>query len=53
MFTHHCTSCERRELIFPDQLTGLDNVADGFQVHFTCWCGAPQTHFTAREVAAA
>ncbi len=25
MFTHDCPACGRRELIFPEQLTGIDN----------------------------
>lgn len=53
MFTHDCTSCGRHELIFPDQITGLDTLADHYVVHFTCWCDAPQSHTEPRLVAAA
>ena len=53
MFTHDYTSCGRHELIFPDQITGLDNRDDSFLVHFTCWCDAPQTHVEQRLVTAA
>ncbi len=42
MFTHDCTSCGRHELIFPDQITGLDTLTDHYVVHFTCWCDAPR-----------
>ncbi|MBS4752182.1 hypothetical protein KG112_05095 [Nocardioides sp. zg-ZUI104] len=51
MFVHRCTSCERRELIFADQLHGLEAHEDGFRVHLTCWCGAQQTAVVTRDVA--
>lgn len=50
LFTHTCTSCHRRELIFPDQITGLERLDDAFRIHFTCWCDAPQTHLEPRRV---
>lgn len=53
MFAHHCTSCGRRELIFADQLIGLDRTDDGFRMRFTCWCGAEQFQDTERQVAVA
>jgi hypothetical protein len=56
MFDNTCTSCDRRQLIFPSQVTGLANTADGIVVSYTCWCGADQTWLTgtaAREVATA
>ena len=53
VFSHHCTVCDRTELIFADQLTALDNRDDGFLMTFECWCGATQTHLVEREVAAA
>jgi len=53
MFTHDCPACGRRELIFPEQLTGIDNGPEGFLVHFTCWCGSPQSHVEQRIVRAA
>ncbi len=46
MFAHHCTVCDQRRLVFPSQVTGLDNHAEGISVHFTCWCGAEQTQLT-------
>lgn len=53
MFAHHCTSCGRNELIFADQLAGVDNLEHGFRIHFTCWCGATQSQVIEREAAAA
>lgn len=50
MFAHHCTSCGRRELIFADQLIGLDHTDNGFLMHFTCWCGAEQAHDMERDM---
>jgi len=46
MFAHTCTSCHRRELIFPSQITGLESTDRGILVHFTCWCDARQTMLT-------
>ena len=46
MFDHHCTACDRRQLIFPSQVTSLDNTDHGIVVSFTCWCGADQTVVT-------
>jgi hypothetical protein len=43
MFAHTCTACARRSLIFPGQITHLDNTDHGPVVTFTCWCGATQT----------
>ena len=43
MFDHVCTSCHRRQLIFPSQVTAIDNFEHGIVVSFTCWCGAAQT----------
>ncbi|WP_299056770.1 hypothetical protein [uncultured Nocardioides sp.] len=43
MFTHHCTACERRQLMFVRQITDVAPVTDGLEVSFTCWCGAEQT----------
>lgn len=53
MFDHHCTSCERRELIFPDQIVAMANTDHGIVVAFTCWCGADQTMTTGRAAAQA
>lgn len=46
MFTHTCSACHRRELIFPSQVTGLENTDQGIVVTFTCWCDAEQTMIT-------
>lgn len=46
MFTHTCTACHRRELIFPSQITGMETTGHGIVVSFTCWCDAPQTMLT-------
>jgi hypothetical protein len=46
MFDHQCTACEKRQLIFPSQVTALTNTEHGIVVAFTCWCGAEQTLLT-------
>lgn len=51
MFDHTCTECERRQLIFPSQVTSLVNTDHGIIVAFTCWCGAEQTMATGRLLA--
>lgn len=43
MFTHHCNACDKRQLIFFSQVTGLAETDRGTVVAFTCWCGEPQT----------
>ncbi|MGV3564677.1 MAG: hypothetical protein ACO1ON_15485 [Nocardioides sp.] len=43
MFTHDCSACDRRQLIFPSMIEGVTRAEGGTQVSFTCWCGAPQT----------
>ena len=43
MFTHHCTVCEREQLVFWSQATSVAESPEGLAVGFTCWCGAPQT----------
>ena len=48
MFDHHCTACDRRQLIFPSQVTRLDNTDQGIVVDFLCWCGSGQTLTTGR-----
>jgi hypothetical protein len=48
MFAHTCTECERRQLIFPSQITSLENTDHGILVSFTCWCDAEQTVVTGR-----
>jgi hypothetical protein len=48
VFDHHCSVCDRRQLIFPSQVTSLVNTDHGIIVAFTCWCGADQTLLTGR-----
>ncbi len=49
MFDHHCTACDKRQLIFPNQVTSVDNTDHGIVVTFRCWCGAAQTWLTGRR----
>jgi hypothetical protein len=49
MFAHDCTACQRRQLVFPSQITSLDNTDHGIVVRFTCWCGAEQVMLTGRK----
>ena len=46
MFDHYCTACDKRQLIFPSQVTSLVNTDHGIVVDFTCWCGAAQSTTT-------
>ncbi|MBB6627614.1 hypothetical protein H5V45_09800 [Nocardioides sp. KIGAM211] len=48
MFDHFCTACDKRQLIFPSQVTSLTNTDHGIIVELTCWCGAEQTLVTGR-----
>lgn len=48
MLLHTCTSCAKRQLIFPSQITGLVNTEHGILVSFTCWCDAEQTILTGK-----
>ena len=41
MFDVYCPECRGRKLIFPEQVTRIDNDEAGILVSFTCWCGAP------------
>ncbi len=34
MFDHHCTACDKRQLIFPSQVTSLVNTDHGIVVAF-------------------
>lgn len=43
MFTHHCTACDKRQLIFMSQVSGVVPTAAGVSFAFTCWCGADQS----------
>ena len=49
MFDHNCTVCGKRQLIFPNQITSMDNNEHGIVVAFRCWCGADQTTVTGRK----
>ncbi len=51
MFDHHCGACDKRQLIFPSQVTSLVNTDHGILVAFTCWCGSEQTIATGRALA--
>ena len=46
MFDNVCTSCHRSQLIFPSQVTAVDNTEHGIVVSYTCWCGAAQVWLT-------
>jgi hypothetical protein len=49
VFAHHCTDCDRRQLVFPSQVDTIDNTDQGIVVRFHCWCGAEQTTVTGRR----
>jgi hypothetical protein len=49
MFLHSCTACDKTQLFFPSQITGLANTDHGIVLTFTCWCGAEQTEVTGRR----
>lgn len=42
MFTHHCSACDRTQLIFMSQMTSVAAGDSGAAASFTCWCGATQ-----------
>ena len=46
MFAHHCTACDRRQLIFPGQVDDITNTDHGIVVSFRCWCGSEQSMVT-------
>ncbi len=46
MFSHHCTACDRTQLIFPGQVAGIVNDERGIVLSFRCWCGSEQTAIT-------
>ncbi|MFC6286918.1 hypothetical protein ACFP3Q_06795 [Nocardioides sp. GCM10027113] len=52
MFDSHCTACDKRQLIFPSQISGLTNTDEGIVVSYTCWCGAEQAMVTGRNARA-
>jgi len=41
MFDTYCPECQKRQLIFPSQVTQLVNDEQGIVAIFSCWCGAP------------
>ena len=41
MFDHYCPACEKRQLLFPSQITQIVNDEQGIVVLLTCWCGEP------------
>lgn len=49
MFVIACTTCTRRQLIFPSQVLHVD----GEQVVYRCWCGSEQTWTPGSATAAA
>lgn len=40
MFDVHCAACDRRRLVFPGQVLGIQNGPHGMTVTYRCWCGA-------------
>ena len=48
MFDHVCSSCHKRQLIFPSQVTAIANTDHGIEVSYTCWCNAEQVWLTGR-----
>jgi hypothetical protein len=53
MFVNKCTSCEKRLLIFPSQITGMARIAGVTACTYTCWCGAEQLWHSDMEAGAA
>ena len=52
MFDFDCPACERRQLLFPSQVTGIVNDDHGIEVLVTCWCGASGAIRTGRATGA-
>jgi hypothetical protein len=46
MFDRHCSACDRTQLIFPSQISGVTNTEHGILVSYVCWCGSEQTWLT-------
>lgn len=42
MFTSHCTACDKTQLVFLSQISGMRDTDRGTVVSYTCWCGADQ-----------
>jgi hypothetical protein len=53
MFELNCPACQKRQLIFESQITGIVNDASGIHVEVTCWCGAQATIETGSTLQAA
>lgn len=49
MFVIACSSCDRRQLIFPSQVVRVDDA----QVTYRCWCGSEQVWTPGATVAQA
>lgn len=49
MFTHTCSHCAKRQLIFPSQISAVTNTEAGIVVAFTCWCGETEAVLTGRR----
>jgi hypothetical protein len=50
MFDHYCPACEKRQLLFASQITGIVNDEQGVVVLLTCWCGEPAAVRTGKAV---
>lgn len=48
MFANVCSKCGKRELVFADQIRGLQQTATGFAVRYVCTCGATQVWHVSR-----
>ena len=53
MFDIVCSSCTRRQLIFPSQVLGVVNDGAGIHVAYRCWCGSAGVWHTGRMQEAA
>ena len=53
MFANVCPQCGKRELVFADQIRGLQQTGHGFDVRYACSCGATVTWHVEREGAPA
>jgi len=51
VFKHHCTACDRTQLIFSSQIRSLVNTERGIELTVTCWCGAEQLIVTGTKAA--
>jgi hypothetical protein len=49
MFDHYCPACEKRQLLFGSQITGIVNDEQGIVVLLTCWCGEPAAVRTGKD----